>query len=321
MKRHVDLLIFLIAAALFLIVAYERSTIAGERKPSIFSTYDTGANGYRALFEVLHKAGAPVRRWEAPLGALDPSIRTLIVTSYEFEDFSTSHPLNERDAAALKRFVSAGGRLVAIDSQFAGSSDAAPAVGSTVSGSGGNAIPLSDNAFTAGVERVEGSIDWIFPFSEKRGVPLLANGKGIVAMWYRVGRGDVIAITAPALFGNESLRNGDNLRFAYNVISTHGVAAFDEYVHGYSEAPTMWGVLPPAVRAAVWIVVALAVVALIGGNVPFAPPLRLPGSGERTSADYITAIAELMRRSRRRPPDSDVIWKAQLEFQERKERA
>ena len=41
-------------------------------------------------------------------------------------------------------------------------------------------------------------------------------------MWYRLGRGEVIAITAPALFGNAQLRNADNLRFAYNVIANHG---------------------------------------------------------------------------------------------------
>jgi Domain of unknown function (DUF4350) len=321
MKRHLDVVILVIATALFLLVGYERSTIERDRKPSTFSSYDTGPNGYRALFEVLRAAGVPVRRFEAPLGVLDASIRTLVVTSYEFEDFSIAHPLNERDAAFLKSFVRSGGRLVAIDSQFAGTSDAAPAVGSTVIASGGDAVALPQNAFTAGVVRVRGSIGWIFPFSEKRGVPLLANRAGIVAMWYRFGRGEVIAITAPLLFGNEALRNADNLRFAYNAIAGHGAVAFDEYVHGYSETPTIWGVLPNTVRAAVWTVVAVVLIALIGANVPFAPPLWPQRSDERTSADYITALAELMRRSRRRPPDDDVIWNAQLEFLRRKEHA
>jgi hypothetical protein len=321
MTRHRDLVILAIAAALFLLVGYERGVILEHRKPSVFSTYDTGPNGYRALFEVLRAAGVPVRRFEAPLGTLDPSIRTLVVTSYEFEDFSIAHPLNERDAAVLKEFVKAGGRLVAIDSQFAGASDAAPAVGSTVPAFGRDAIALTRNAFTAGVERVSGPIGSVFPFVEKQGVPLLANRAGMVAVWYRFGRGEVIAVTSPALFGNGNVRNPDNLRFAYNAIANHGVAAFDEYVHGYSIVPTTWGVLPTAVRAAAWIVLAIAAIALIGANVPFAPPFLPPSSDERTSSDFIAAIAELMRRSRRRPSDDDVVWNAQLEFQQRKEHA
>ena len=96
---------------------------------------------------------------------------------------------------------------------------------------------------------MRGSIDWTFPFKEPRGIPLLANAKGMVAVWYRYGRGEVIAVTAPRLFGNQQLRNADNLRFAYNVIAGHGAVAFDEYAHGYGESPTMWGVLPAPVRA------------------------------------------------------------------------
>ncbi|HEY1867081.1 MAG TPA: hypothetical protein VGG70_02225, partial [Candidatus Cybelea sp.] len=73
--------------------------------------------------------------------------------------------------------------------------------------------------------------------------------------------------------------------------------------------------------AAVWIVVAIAIVALIGANVPFAPPWLPAPADERTSSDYITAIAGLLRRSRRRPPDGDVVWQATIDFQRRKEHA
>lgn len=321
-RRRLDVIVLIVSAALFLLIGYERGAVTQHRKPSVFSTYDTGPNGYRALYDVLMAGGLPVRRFEGPLGMLEPSIRTLIITSYGFEDFNIAHPLNERDAALLKDFVKRGGRLVAIDSEFAGIADAAPAVGSTVLAAGRGAVAVAHNALTEGVVRVDGPVEWIFPYSEKRGVPLLANAQGIVGMWYRYGRGDVIAITAPKLFGNAALRNGDNLRFIYNaIVSRGGEIAFDEYVHGYSDGPTLWGVLPGAVRAALWIVLAIAAIALIGGNVPFAPPFLPQRSDERTSSGYITAIAELMRRSRRRPPDDDVLWNAQLQFRNRKEHA
>ena len=319
-RLRVEFVIAGVCAVLLAVLGYERAKIDQERRPSTFSTYDTGPNGYRALYEVLRAAGVPVRRFEGPLPALDSQTRTLVITSYEYEGEMTARPLDSHDAESLRAFVRAGGRLVAIDSQFAGIADAAPAVGTTVRASNGAAVALAQNGYTRGVERVDGPIEWSFPFSEPDGIPLLANDGGMVAVLYHYGRGDVIAITAPALFGNEALRNADNLRFAYNVIAGHGTVAFDEYVHGYTEMPTAWGVLPAPVHAAIWIAVAIALIALIGANVPFAPPYLPDLPDERTSSDYITAIAELMRRSRRRPPDDDVLWNAQIDYQRRKER-
>lgn len=298
-KRPLDLAIVIVCALFLVLLAYERDSTERRRQPSVYSTYDTGPNGYRALYEVLRTAGLPVRRFERELALLDPSIRTLIVTTYENDP--ARKPLDEHDATLLRQFVTSGGRLVAIDSDFAGRLDVAPAVGTTLKTPGGtDAIALARTAETAGVAQLRGTIDWTFSFREPHGVPLFANSHGIAAMQYRVGRGEVIAITAPALFGNAQLRNAGNSRFAYNVIATHGAAAFDEYVHGYNDGLTMWVALPGPVHAAIWIVIALVAIALIGANVPFAPPYLPESRDERTSADYINAIAELMRRSRRK---------------------
>jgi hypothetical protein len=289
-------------------------------RPSVYSTYDTGPNGYGALYNVLAAAGVHVRRFERVLSALEPSTTTLVITSYETDP--SRQPLDQNDTAQLRRFVSSGGRLVAIDYDFAGKLDVAPAVGTTLqTPHGGDAIALARNRYTEGTARLRGTVDWTFSFKEPHGVPLFANKNGMVAVWYRYGRGEVIAITAPALFGNAQLRNADNVRFAYNAVSGHGDVAFDEYVHGYNDNLTMWSVLPAPVHAAVWIVVAMVAIALIGANVPFAPPYVPATPNERDSSDYITAIAELMRRSRRRPRDADVIWQAANDWQRRKEHA
>lgn len=303
---------------LIVLLAYQRSTI-GQQRVSVYSTYDTGPNGYRALYEVLRSAGVGIGRFENELVTLDPSVRTLIVTGYENDP--SAKPLDEHDAAVLRQFVQNGGRFVAIDAEFAGPDDLTPGVGITVRSGGGDAITLARNAYTAGVARVRGPIDWIFPFKESHGIPLLANSQGVVAVWYRFGRGEVVAVTAPGIFGNAQLRNADNLRFAYNIIGGHGEAAFDEYVHGYDDRLTTWNALPGPVHAAAWIIVAIVALALIGANVPFAPPYLPDPPDERDSSHYIAAIAELMRRSRARPPDGEVVWKAANDFQQRKEHA
>jgi len=316
---RLDAVVLIIGAFVVAALAFSRE-IAPQPHASIFSTYDTGPNGYRALYEVLASAGVPVRRFERVLGALEPSVKTLIITGYE-EDLAPK-PLDDRDKALLKQFVENGGRLVVLDTEFAGADDVTPGVGTTVrTPIAGDAVALARNAYTANVNLVRGKIEHSFPFGEARGVPLLANSQGMVAVLYRLGRGDVIAVSAPALFGNAGLRSADNVRFAYNVVGGHGLAAFDEYVHGYDDDLSLWSVLPAAVRNAVWIVVAIVLIALIGANVPFAPPYVQSAPDERDSSDYITAIAELMRRSHRRPPDDDVVWQAAIDFRRRKERA
>jgi hypothetical protein len=72
--------------------------------PSTHSSYDTGPNGYRVLFDVLQREGIPVTRLEVPLGLMDPNVRVLVLTS----------PYVDRsDARRLQSFLRGGGRVLA----------------------------------------------------------------------------------------------------------------------------------------------------------------------------------------------------------------
>src|SRR5581483_1293239 len=127
-RRPLEIAIVVIGAVVVILLSFSG---AGEKNvpPSVYSTYDTGPNGYRALYQVLRDAGAPVARFERALGALDSLVRTIVITGYE-EDPSAK-PLDERDAEFLKQFVENGGRLVAVDAEFAGKEDVAPGVGTS----------------------------------------------------------------------------------------------------------------------------------------------------------------------------------------------
>lgn len=296
MKRRTDVL-FLIAGALLLVfIAFAQDAAERRPPPSVFSTYDTGRNGYAAWYNVAQKAGLPVRRFERALGTLDPDVGTLAIGGYENDP--AAKPLDENDAKFLTSFVKRGGRFVVLDAEFAGKDDITPGVGTTVKASGRDAIAITDNRLTAGVTRVSGPVDSVFRFSERQGVPLLANRSGVVAMAYAYGKGEVIAISAPALLGNAYLAGGDNAAFAYDVLAGHGSIAFDEYVHGYDEGVTFWNALPAAVHSAVYVTVAIVVLALVGANVPFVPAVPLEPPDERDSSGYIDAMAAVMRRAR-----------------------
>jgi hypothetical protein len=292
--RRLEIAILAAAALILLVLGFERNAAESASPPSVFSTYDRGRNGYGALFTVLRQTGVEVSRFERRLSQLQPEVRTLVIA----EDAADPSAFGKGDATVLRQFVRNGGRLVALSSSFAGNRDAIPGVARSIEASQRMAVPVVVNRFTGGVSRVAAPIDAVFPFTERQGEPLLGNEAGIVAVGYAYGRGEVLAITAPALLGNAYVNDAGNLAFAYNVIAGHGPAAFDEYVHGYDEDAGFWAALPAPVRAAGFIVIALLLLTIAGANVPFAPPVPLEPYAQRDSSAFLYAMADLMRRSK-----------------------
>lgn len=296
--RRFELALLIGGLAVLALLAYGRQTaLEGQGPASVYSTYDTGPNGYRALYETLRQTGVPVRRFARALPLLDRDVRTLVISAYAGDP--SARGLDRHDAAGLRRFVDGGGRLVVLDTDFAGSDDFTPGVSTSHPAIANGATALARSRYTAGVTHVRAPIRAVFGFAQQPGaLPLLANDRGIVATSYRAGRGEVVAITVPALFGNADVAKADNAAFAYAVLSGHGPVAFDEYVHGYDDDLTFWQALPEPVKAAFWIVCAIAVLALIGANVPFAPPIPGEPPDERDSSAYVRAMAALLRRAR-----------------------
>jgi hypothetical protein len=69
-----------VALSILVLIALARGQ-AERANLSFYSTYDSGPNGYRALYSVLGRSGIPVRRFERELGLLDPDVHTLVISS------------------------------------------------------------------------------------------------------------------------------------------------------------------------------------------------------------------------------------------------
>ncbi|MBV8490884.1 MAG: DUF4350 domain-containing protein [Candidatus Eremiobacteraeota bacterium] len=312
--RPLEIGILVVAALAIGFLAYANQAGRSARPASVPSTFDTGRNGYRALYEVLRQSGVPVRRLGRVAARLDPSVRTLVMAIDE-DALDSGTPLSGGPdegadlTGVLQRFVRGGGRLIEIDTQFAGASDVAPNVGTSKAAPKGTtaAIALASFPETRGVDAVEGPIDAIFPFASSVGVPLLANRSGVVATRSPYGKGDVIAVTAPALFSNAYLARAQNATFAYDLVAGRGPVAFDDYLYGYEEDfceerffgfGCLYRAMPHPVQVAAWIVLGALALALIGANVPFAPPVPLEPPDERDTSAYVASMGALMRRAR-----------------------
>jgi hypothetical protein len=110
MKRHIWEVVIL-AAGLAALVAF--ALLSQQAPVSIYSTYDTGPNGYEALFNVLRSEGVDVDRLTVPFAQRDSKIRTVAFTS-TFPEDRAGHGLiyDSNDYKRLAAFVKSGGSLV-----------------------------------------------------------------------------------------------------------------------------------------------------------------------------------------------------------------
>ncbi len=273
-----------------------------EVEVSSFSTDDTGPNGYRAWYEVLRSEGLTVRRFEQPLGLLDPGIGTVVISSNEYDGRAGRVPtgFSRGEIARLVRFVRGGGRLVSLDTSYGDSDDAAFAI--PKSKDLGHALlaarAIGANSFVAGVSRVELSATASFTKPKKPIVQLLQSGGKPLAIAYGLGKGQVIAVLAPDVASNRVLAREQNARFAYDLVAGNGPIAFDERIHGYSQQKGFWEALPPPTRAAFWVALVILLLWLVDANVRFAPTLPLDPPDERDSSAYVVSMAALLRRAR-----------------------
>jgi hypothetical protein len=98
-RRVVESVVLIVLFGVLVLLA----TASATQAPSTHSSYDTGRNGYRALYGVLQREGIPVTRLEVPLGLMNRSVRVLIATAPSYDP---------ADARRLRNFVHSGGTVL-----------------------------------------------------------------------------------------------------------------------------------------------------------------------------------------------------------------
>ncbi len=266
-----------------------------------YSTYDAASGGYRAFYELLAREGIAVDRFELRPAFLGSETDTLVwAEPLAFDPRQLAS--TAADVGALERWVRAGGALL-----YLGYDDRAAARGilglprTRVAAAGRERPRISAPLARAGIARLEipGARRYALERGSRRA--LYADGRGVVAVRYSLGRGRVTAMIAQAAFSNGELARGDAARLAVALASPRvpgGRVVFDEAVHGYVVPEHWWQIVPRPFALALACAGGVLLIAFAGAAVRLGPPLPSEPLEERTTGDFIEALAGLLARGK-----------------------
>ncbi len=256
--------------------------------PDWHSSQSDGPKGTSALLLYAQALGRPVQTLQGSTFDLPATATTLFV----FDPFTeyTTH-----EAVKLKDWVSSGGTLVYaddnLDIHLGDAFDIERSGGIVVSG-GTAAAPYFEGVHRAGSDTAVNPLR----ATADQAVVLRSLGGSALAVVAPLGSGRLIALADPLLLCNGFIGNHDNWRLAALLIQLSPAVAIDEYHHDFGHASSVndWS-RQPLGMALLWGFIAVFVgVAL--RNRAFGPRLRPYATGERSSAEHVSAVGRLLRR-------------------------
>jgi hypothetical protein len=287
-----------IAFAVLVAIGFERDSRKKEIAYDTFSAFDARSGGYEAWYELLEREGVAPLRFERYPAFLDDSIGTFIAANPLA--FLQTETMSEANAAALARWVRAGGRVIVL-----GSGPLSDALGKQIALPGvalkaQKTKPFVDDSLKRLRVKTLHSASPI-RFERAKGYhTLLADKSGPIVVRKSEGKGEVIAVADEQMFTNAGIAAADNARLAYALaLPRNGRAvAFDESIHGHLIPEHWWQLVPRPFLVAVALTLAAVALAAIGSAVRLGPPLVPRARREVTSSEYIDALAALFERAR-----------------------
>jgi hypothetical protein len=218
------------------------------------SSYAYGRYGVSAYAALLRRSGHQVVRLRDRPRDLDLDPRFTVVLLWP-------DVISPDDAAALRRFVRRGGRLVAADQQpgawFGAVVPDPPTWGEAALGVTHVLAPLPE---TAGVRTIARGVSGHF-IASGSAVPVVGDATAALAAVERAGAGLAVLLADASPLVNGRLAERDDAAFALDLAGPGRPVAFVESVHGYGRA-SGWGALPGRFRGGL-VLLGLAGAALV----------------------------------------------------------
>jgi len=282
------------------------------RQPGPPSTYNAASAGYKALYLWLRETGVPAKRWESPFTELPREADVLLMMSPRLGP-------GPGEIKALETWIRGGGSLVLVSSPW---NVFAEHLGFEMKNGFLNQKKQDDKeppSFQPGpyIRGQRTIMSKSHPGMDSRKPQAIVHsrdGFGDLIVVLEDGKGRVIMVADPSLFSNLHLREGDHARLALDLLLTHlgeGLLLIDEYHHGYGRVTSVAAYVFQS-EAIVPLLQVMFLVLLLWGSAGrrFGPARPLPRETERSSMEYVRAMALLFQRvkARRLALESVLRW-------------
>ena len=280
------------------------------KQPGPPSTYNTASAGYKALYLWLREMGVPAKRWESPLKELTREAEVLLMMSPRFGP-------EPDELKALNTWVRDGGTLVLVSSPW---NAFAKHFGFEQKGrtrdqkKEDEKRSFQPGPYIRGQRTIMSKIHPAIDSAKPEAIVHNRDAFGSLIVAREDGKGRVIMIADPSLFSNLHLREGDHARLALDVLLTHlgdGRLLIDEYHHGYGRVTSVAAYVFESKAFVPLLQVALLLLVLwAAAGRRFGPARPLMRETERSSMEYVRAMAQLFHRvkARRLALESVLHW-------------
>ena len=270
------------------------------------SSYASEWAGAKAAFLLLQEQGYQVERWEkSPEDLPANPDGALLVLAEPNQTASAS------ERAAIRRFVSGGGRVLAIGASAA---DLVPDLNATAVEEWKPEPKTYSALLPSSVTRDATEISMIAPdtftSSTHPWLALYGREDEIAVVTYRVGKGEIIWWASASPLTNGSIRDKSNLAFFLNCVGAPDTVSvyWDEYFHGarasmisyFENGPLPWASLQ----------IGIAFLALLFTFSRRAGAMRMPATESRLSPlEFVETLGDLYQSAHASPAAVSVAYR------------
>jgi hypothetical protein len=270
------------------------------------SSYSSNWAGAKAAFLLLRELGYHVERWEqSPENLPFDSEGSVLVIAGPSQSPTTSERI------AIRRFVSGGGRVLAAGASAAKivpDADAAEVPDFNLQTKTYSALVPSP--YTRDAPEITMLAPDTWTSSTSAWLALYGHDDKIVAVSYRVGKGEVVWWASPSPLENGSMRDKGNMAFFLNSVGSPADSHvfWDEYYHGAKGSLVSYIAGTPLPWAGGQLALAFAAI-LFTFSRRFGP-IRAPASQSRLSPlEFVETLGDLYRSAHASPAAVAVAYR------------
>ena len=281
--RVIVVLVGVVLAVNVSLAGFEK-IFGGSRGGPASSSYTTSGDGLAAYADLLSRNHEVVRsRVELSKLPLDPRSTLVVLAANDIKD---------ADIAALRTFVTSGGRLVAGGAPATWLNNLVPGV-SWKPLSSQRSVAIVDVPETSGVRVVDAS--GIVAFDRTgTALPIVGTSSTTLAAVTEIGTGRVVLLADASFLDNAHLATFDNAAFGVSMIGANRQIVFAESVHGYG-SDQGFGAIPDRVRWFLYGLALAAIVGMISRGRRLGPPLEPSRELPPPRRAYVDSLSSTLR--------------------------